>query len=88
MYHFSQTVGKVGRVKVVFEDADVKVDVGGQTWTYNPYCLKPAPGERLSESQSRYSDQNIAVDKLFTCLHHWCKVSVVDSHKHLMGYFF
>ena len=45
----------MGRVKVVFPDADVKVDVEGQTWTYNPYCMMPAHGERLSiASPSKY----------------------------------
>ena len=48
--HYFLDCGKVGRVKVVFQNADVKVEVGGQSRTYNPYCLKPAPGERLSES--------------------------------------
>ena len=51
----------MGRVKLTDEDADVKIEVGGQSWTYNPYCLKPAPGERLSESQSRCKEQKVCM---------------------------
>ena len=31
-----QTLGKVGRVLKVYPDGDIKVDVRGSTWTYNP----------------------------------------------------
>ena len=29
----------------VFPSGDVKVKVNGKTWTFNPQCLEPAPGE-------------------------------------------
>ena len=31
-----QTLGKVGRIVEIYPDGDVKIDVGGVSWTYNP----------------------------------------------------
>ena len=44
-----QSLGQVGRVIKVFPTGDVRVAVNGRTWTYNPQCLQPAPGENPPE---------------------------------------
>ncbi|CDQ81773.1 unnamed protein product [Oncorhynchus mykiss] len=59
MYCFPQTLGKVGRVQQIYSDSDLKVEVCGTSWTYNPAAVtKVAPtgsavtnasGERLSQ---------------------------------------
>ncbi|KAM6948875.1 E3 ubiquitin-protein ligase mib1 isoform 4-T4 [Aplochiton taeniatus] len=53
------TLGKVGRVQQIYSDSDLKVEVCGTSWTYNPAAVtKVAPsgsattnasGERLSQ---------------------------------------
>ena len=40
-----QALGQVGRVVRVFPTGDVRVVVNSKTWTFNPACLKLAPGE-------------------------------------------
>ena len=35
---FFQTLGKVGRVLQVYPDGDLKIDVAGRSWTFNPLC--------------------------------------------------
>lgn len=32
-------LGQIGKVIKVFEDGDMRVSVGGQSWTFNPACL-------------------------------------------------
>ena len=34
----------------VFATGDIRVAVNGRTWTYNPQCLVPAPGENPPEA--------------------------------------
>lgn len=39
-----QTLGKVGRVQQIYSDSDLKVEVCGTSWTYNPAAVtKIAP---------------------------------------------
>ena len=45
-----QSLGQVGRVIKVFPTGDVRVSVNGRTWTYNPLCMEPAPGENPPEA--------------------------------------
>lgn len=33
------TLGKVGCVKQIYHDNDLKLDVCGTSWTYNPLCV-------------------------------------------------
>ena len=40
-----QSLGQVGRVVRVFPSGDVRLAVNGNTWTFNPLCMKLAPGE-------------------------------------------
>jgi len=34
-----QTLGKIGRVQQVYHDNDLKVEVCGTSWTYNPSAV-------------------------------------------------
>ena len=34
-----QTLGKVGRVQQIYHDNDLKVEVCGTSWTYNPAAV-------------------------------------------------
>ena len=41
---YQQTLGKVGRVQQIYSDSDLKVEVCGTSWTYNPAAVtKIAP---------------------------------------------
>jgi len=42
------SLGQFGRVVNVLPNGDVHVSVAGMRWTFNPDCLKPAPGENPS----------------------------------------
>ena len=42
---FLQSLGQAGRVTKVFPTGDIRASVNGRTWTFNPACLTPAPGE-------------------------------------------
>jgi hypothetical protein len=44
MFHISlmcslQTLGKIGRVQQIYHDNDLKVEVCGTSWTYNPVAV-------------------------------------------------
>ncbi len=44
MLSLLQTLGKVGRVQQIYSDSDLKVEVCGTSWTYNPAAVtKVAP---------------------------------------------
>lgn len=44
MFSSEQTLGKVGRVQQIYSDSDLKVEVCGTSWTYNPAAVtKVAP---------------------------------------------
>lgn len=44
LQHYKQTLGKVGRVQQIYSDSDLKVEVCGTSWTYNPAAVtKIAP---------------------------------------------
>jgi E3 ubiquitin-protein ligase mind-bomb len=34
-----QTLGKIGRVQQIYHDNDLKVEVCGTSWTYNPVAV-------------------------------------------------
>ncbi|GAU99720.1 hypothetical protein RvY_10678 [Ramazzottius varieornatus] len=40
------TLGKVGRVQQIFADGDLKVEVGGTSWTYSPLACTKAAGNQ------------------------------------------
>lgn len=43
-----QSLGQFGHVVNVRPNGNVHVSVAGTRWTFNPDCLKPAPGENPS----------------------------------------
>ena len=43
-----QSIGQTGKVVSVDSDGDVKIEVSGGSWTYNPLCLIPANKEKVS----------------------------------------
>lgn len=45
VFVFLQVLGQVGKVLKVYADGDLRVAFGGQTWTFNPACLKSQPTE-------------------------------------------
>ncbi|XP_063713547.1 E3 ubiquitin-protein ligase mib1-like isoform X1 [Symsagittifera roscoffensis] len=49
------TLGKVGRVQQIYHDNDIKVEVCGTSWTYNPLCVvKLNPPNTTSSSTSSH----------------------------------
>jgi E3 ubiquitin-protein ligase mind-bomb len=34
-----QTLGKIGRIQQIYHDNDLKVEVCGTSWTYNPAAV-------------------------------------------------
>jgi E3 ubiquitin-protein ligase mind-bomb len=51
-FFFFKTLGKVGRVQQIYSDSDLKVEVCGTSWTYNPAAVsKVAPaGSAISNA--------------------------------------
>ena len=45
----SQSIGQTGKVLRVDSDGDVKIEVSGSSWTYNPLCLIPANKDSISK---------------------------------------
>lgn len=39
LHHLLQTLGKIGRVQQIYHDSDLKVEVCGTSWTYNPSAV-------------------------------------------------
>lgn len=56
---FPQTLGKVGRVQQIYSDSDLKVEVCGTSWTYNPAAVtKIAPsGSAVSNASGGMTGQ-------------------------------
>ena len=44
LFH-AQTLGKVGRIAEIYPDGDVRIDVGGVSWTYNPAVVSRVDGD-------------------------------------------
>lgn len=47
-----QCLGKLGKVTKVYTDGDLRVNVDGQTWTFNPLCVVPVPGSATEISNT------------------------------------
>jgi hypothetical protein len=39
----SQALGKIGLIKQIYPDNDLKIEVCGTTWTFNPLAVKKLP---------------------------------------------
>ena len=44
------TLGKLGKIKQIYPDGDLKIEVCNTTWTYNPLCVKRAAVQTKSKS--------------------------------------
>ncbi|UYV76922.1 MIB1 [Cordylochernes scorpioides] len=66
------TLGKIGRVQQIYHDNDLKVEVCGTSWTYNPASVTkvspdgslpgPSSGERLSALLKKLFESNVSGD--------------------------
>uniref|UniRef100_A0A2R5LAE8 RING-type E3 ubiquitin transferase n=1 Tax=Ornithodoros turicata TaxID=34597 RepID=A0A2R5LAE8_9ACAR len=45
-------LGKLGKVTKVYTDGDLRVNVEGQTWTFNPLCVVQVPGSATELSNT------------------------------------
>ena len=52
--------GKTGRVVKVYADGDVRVKVIGNTWTFNPACLRAVHGSQTQMNNTNVHDGNDA----------------------------
>ncbi|XP_048582357.1 E3 ubiquitin-protein ligase MIB1-like [Nematostella vectensis] len=70
------TLGKIGRVQQIYHDNDLKVEICGTSWTYNPACvtkvastgdnanLGAATGERLSALLKKLFETHVSGDSV------------------------
>ena len=67
------TLGKIGRVQQIYHDNDLKVEVCGTSWTYNPLAVTKVPydgsvvpgassGERLSALLKKLFETHVSGD--------------------------
>lgn len=66
------TLGKIGRVQQIYHDNDLKVEVCGTSWTYNPAAVikvasdssipGPSSGERLSALLKKLFENHVSGD--------------------------
>ncbi len=66
-----QTLGKIGRVQQIYHDNDLKVEVCGTSWTYNPAAVTKvasADGTAVGNS-SGGKNASIALKS-----HTWCQI--------------
>jgi len=52
IFNFLKTLGKMGKIKHIYPDKDLKIEVCDTTWTYNPLCVKKISSEVLPLHQS------------------------------------
>lgn len=65
MFFLLQTLGKVGRVQQIYSDSDLKVEVCGTSWTYNPAAVtKIAPsGSAVSNASGGTDEQAVLTER-------------------------
>lgn len=60
------TLGKAGRVVQIYQDGDLKVEVCGTSWTYNPLAVKKVSSATNSVPGPNESEKlNALLKKLF-----------------------
>lgn len=50
--HLFKTIGRTGKVLRVDSDGDVKVSFGGDSWTFNPLCLRLVNKDQSTRERS------------------------------------
>lgn len=60
------TLGKVGCIVQIYHDNDLKVDVCGTSWTYNPLAVTKMPsGSSASNATNESEKLNALLKQLF-----------------------
>merc|ERR1712218_140981 len=59
------TLGKVGRVQQIYHDNDLKVEVCGTSWTYNPAAVARVAGDGSLPGASSGERLSALLKKLF-----------------------
>ncbi|XP_071109275.1 E3 ubiquitin-protein ligase MIB2-like isoform X1 [Haliotis cracherodii] len=64
------TLGKLGRVLKVYTDGDLRVNVEGQTWTFNPLCcqLIPHGAQEMNNTMGSHRDRPETIPTLTALL--------------------
>ncbi len=57
------TLGKIGRVQQIYHDNDIKVEVCGTSWTYNPAAVSKVAGDGSIPGAS--SGERLALTELY-----------------------
>ncbi len=81
MLSLLQTLGKVGRVQQIYSDSDLKVEVCGTSWTYNPAAVtKVAPaGSGVTNASGGNAHTHTGICGL------WVSVMVFIRYKLYLG---
>jgi len=61
----SPTLGKIGRIQQIYHDNDLKVEVCGTSWTYNPAAVTRVAGETGMQGGSNGERLSALLKKLF-----------------------
>lgn len=66
-----QTLGKIGRVQQIYHDNDLKVEVCGTSWTYNPSAVtKVASADGAAIGCSSGGERPFTAFKIIWCSEH------------------
>lgn len=52
------SLGKLGKVKKIYRDGDLRVCIDGQTWTLNPACVTLVPGSQTEINNTMHASTN------------------------------
>lgn len=77
---YLQALGKVGKVLKVYVDGDLRVAVGGTTWTFNPaVCtLMPHTQQEMNNTLgSQHNRDDHHTSKACHFLHHFISLSLL-----------
>ncbi|XP_042895609.1 E3 ubiquitin-protein ligase MIB2 [Parasteatoda tepidariorum] len=50
-------LGKTGKITKIYSDGDLRVNVDGQTWTFNPLCVTSVPGTATEMNNTMTANQ-------------------------------
>lgn len=64
-FSHTQSLGKVGRVLQVYDDSDLKIEVGNVSWTYNPLAVTKVASAAELPNSSKGDRLSAILKKLF-----------------------
>ena len=77
------TLGKIGRVQQIYHDNDIKVEVCGTSWTYNPAAVSKVAGDGSIPGASSGERLSALLKKLFeTHVSGILRVLLLPAHQH------